>query len=247
MPPKYNRGGGGNNNNNNSGGGGGGGMHGNYTQPLNRRQEHVPQNNIYAQQVPQGVPLAAAPQQQIPQQGSSPCGDSFGMLGLVSDIKTDTVEAQNKQFLVRGFDLGQLGLNLVDTSHLFPTFASPWHDTPSLLVPEFKVPTCYKVEVGRITYNTFQKFSIATCFYVFYSMPKDLLQVAAAKELVTRGYFFHIVQKQWVKLEDGAWKTFNPEKWEHEPLVGIPREEDLMRTVPTASAPAAGQPASATA
>lgn len=229
MPPKYGG----------RGGGGGGGMHNSsYTQPANRRMEHGAQNNNYTSQ----GPSMAAPQQQqqqqqqIPQQGSSPCGDSFGMLGLVGDIKGDTVEAQNKTFLVRGFDLGQLGLNLVDTSHLFPTFASPWHDTPTLLVPEFRVPACYKVEVGRITYNTFQKFSIATCFYVFYSMPKDLLQVAAAKELVTRGYFFHIVSKQWVKLEEGVWKTFNPEKWEHEPFNGVPREEDLMRTVPTASA-----------
>lgn len=210
-------------------------------------QQQQQQQILQQQQQLAAQQQAAAAVAQQPQQGTSPCGDSFGLLGLIND-KGDTQELQNKFSLIRGFDLAHLGLNLVEPSPLYPTFAAPWNDAATLVIPEYRVPACYKVEVGRITYNTFQKFSEPTCFYVFYSMPKDLLQVAAAKELINRGYVYHTVLKVWIKPDNenkGGWLAFNPEKWATEPLPTIVREEDIMRTVPTTGAQAGHQTASA--
>jgi CCR4-NOT transcription complex subunit 2 len=44
------------------------------------------------------------------------------------------------------------------------------------------------------------KFQIETIFYLFYSMPKDLLQACAAQELYRREWRYHGELRLWLKM-----------------------------------------------
>jgi CCR4-NOT transcription complex subunit 2 len=44
------------------------------------------------------------------------------------------------------------------------------------------------------------KFQLETLFYMFYNMPKDLLQAFAAQELYRRDWKFHVELKIWLKI-----------------------------------------------
>ena len=44
------------------------------------------------------------------------------------------------------------------------------------------------------------KFLMETLFYVFYSMPKDLLQACAAQELYRRDWRYHSELRLWMKM-----------------------------------------------
>ncbi len=43
------------------------------------------------------------------------------------------------------------------------------------------------------------KFQLETLFYIFYAMPRDLLQAFAAQELYTREWRYHMELKLWFK------------------------------------------------
>jgi hypothetical protein len=75
----------------------------------------------------------------------------------------------------------------------------------------------------------FQRFHLETLFYIFYSMPADVLQLAAAQELYNRDWRFHKEKKLWftrapgveptiktATYEKGAYLVFDPEKWTKE-------------------------------
>jgi len=87
---------------------------------------------------------------------------------------------------------------------LYSTFASPWNETPARKEPEYKIPSCYYLQTtvasptGKIS-----TFSDETLFYIFYFLPKEALQDAAAQELYNRGWRFH--------KEIMAWLTRDPQ------------------------------------
>ena len=43
------------------------------------------------------------------------------------------------------------------------------------------------------------KFQLETLFYIFYALPKDVLQAYAAQELYTRDWRYHVESKVWFK------------------------------------------------
>lgn len=43
------------------------------------------------------------------------------------------------------------------------------------------------------------KFQLETLFYIFYALPKDVLQAYSAQELYTREWRFHVESKLWFK------------------------------------------------
>ena len=43
----------------------------------------------------------------------------------------------------------------------------------------------------------FAKFALGTLFYIFYTFPRDILQVLASQELYNRHWKFHIESKVW--------------------------------------------------
>eukprot|EP01060_Flectonema_neradi_P004169 TRINITY_DN12734_c0_g2_i2.p1 TRINITY_DN12734_c0_g2~~TRINITY_DN12734_c0_g2_i2.p1 ORF type:complete len:127 (+),score=27.20 TRINITY_DN12734_c0_g2_i2:409-789(+) len=73
----------------------------------------------------------------------------------------------------------------------------------------------------------FQRFHLETLFYIFYSMPRDVLQLAAAQELYNREWRFHKTHKLWfmreaqpsvkqATYERGNYYVFEPQKWKKE-------------------------------
>jgi hypothetical protein len=66
---------------------------------------------------------------------------------------------------------------------LYSTFAYPCIDVPVRREPDYVLPYCYYMQPPALKTSHLAKFQLETLFYIFYNMPKDTLQVYAAKEL----------------------------------------------------------------
>ena len=72
-------------------------------------------------------------------------------------------------------------------------FHSPWQDlsrqqTMPDFDPKYDLPACYRMSAPPSAQSKMSKFSDETLFYIFYAMPQDVLQDAAAYELYTNSY-----------------------------------------------------------
>ncbi|GAM19605.1 hypothetical protein SAMD00019534_027800 [Acytostelium subglobosum LB1] len=147
----------------------------------------------------------------------------YGLLGLLSTIKTQDVDVST---LTIGIDLTCLGLNLNSASDLSIQFGSPWYDVPVPRKPEYYLPTCYSTPGLESPSFKMSLFTIETLFYIFYSMPKDILQICAALELYHRDWKYHRDGKVWLKkdndsestvtnqYEAGTFALFDANQWE---------------------------------
>lgn len=135
--------------------------------------------------------------QQQTQQGISSMNASDGKYGLMGLRNVIKMTDQDLNVLALGFDLTTLGLNLNSPEYLYSSFASPWSDRPSHIVPEFKIPSCYMRAPIPLKEWQIKKFKEETLFYIFYSMPRDQLQFIAARELISRNWLYHKEQKIW--------------------------------------------------
>ena len=125
--------------------------------------------------------------------------DVWGIKGLLGIIK---IEDSDRSKLALGVDLTTLGLNMNQPEYLnprkyraydsvrplFPMFHSPWQDLSrqqSLpdFDPKYDLPACYRMSAPPSAQSKMTKFSDETLFYIFYAMPQDVLQDAAAYEL----------------------------------------------------------------
>eukprot|EP01006_Ploeotia_vitrea_P040587 TRINITY_DN66436_c2_g1_i1.p1 TRINITY_DN66436_c2_g1~~TRINITY_DN66436_c2_g1_i1.p1 ORF type:complete len:434 (+),score=72.04 TRINITY_DN66436_c2_g1_i1:25-1302(+) len=179
------------------------------------------------QQQQQQIP--AQPQGSAHQQPVNPSqlhGDRFGLTGLLSVIRMTDADLNA---LALGFDLTTLGLNLNSPDYVYTTFCSPWSDTPVRVQPEYKIPQCYFMNPPHLRFQMFQRFQLETLFYIFYSMPCDVLQLAAAQELYNREWRYHKEKQLWftrtpgvepsVKtptFEKGSYLVFHPDTWTKE-------------------------------
>jgi CCR4-NOT transcription complex subunit 2 len=166
----------------------------------------------------------AAQQGASGRRGYSIVNDTFGMLGLHNTLQASDSDP-GMILMTRGFDLHTLGLPLAQQEPFHPTFSSPWSDAQVKVQPDYKLPQCYFVNPPHLKFAMFQKFNLHTLFYVFYSMPRDVLQLAAAQELHNREWWFHKGEKLWMsrvpdsehmktkELEKGSYNFFNPTKW----------------------------------
>ncbi|KAH0543439.1 hypothetical protein FGG08_002204 [Glutinoglossum americanum] len=155
--------------------------------------------------------------------------ERFGLTGLLGMIRN---ESQDLGMLAVGQDLTQLGLNLnqPDNSPLYQTFGSPWEETSSKPVePDFSLPSCYAVHNIHPLQQKVGSFSDETLFYIFYTMPRDIMQEVVASELTNRNWRYHKLQKQWLTKDDdsqpvrisqteerGFYIFFDPETWRRE-------------------------------
>jgi CCR4-NOT transcription complex subunit 2 len=155
--------------------------------------------------------------------GASATNDQFGMMGF------NQADAQSQ--IYRPVDLNSLGIAVSSPDQLHLAFGSPWQDVAThRLQPEFRIPDCYYVTAPVIKYTLFQKLHLETLFYIFYSMPRDVLQVAAARELNSRDWRYHKSQQQWLTrvpglepkpvpgypkgaAERGSFQVWSVEKW----------------------------------
>ncbi|KZF25389.1 hypothetical protein L228DRAFT_244216 [Xylona heveae TC161] len=153
--------------------------------------------------------------------------DRYGLPGLLGMIRH---ESEDLASLTVGQDLTALGLDLnqPDNNPLYHTFASPFAEAGSRPIePEFTVPACYSVQNVHPLQSKVTSFSDETLFYIFYSMPKDIMQEVAAGELTNRNWRYHKEQKQWLTKdmnyepvplgpneERGFYIFFDPNTWQ---------------------------------
>lgn len=124
---------------------------------------------------------------------------SYGLMGLLNVIR---VTYPDLNMLAQGTDLTTLGLSLNTAELLYPTFAYPLSETPTKREAEFVLPYCYYMQSPSLKTSHMSKFQLETLFYIFYNMPKDTLQVLAAKELSARGWSYHKELKIWLTRLD---------------------------------------------
>ena len=67
----------------------------------------------------------------------------------------------------------------------------------SLSLSLFLSPSLFSLSPDHLT-----KFQMETLFYLFYSMPKDLLQACAAQELYRREWRYHGELRLWLKMRN---------------------------------------------
>jgi len=177
---------------------------------------------------PQQPPPPKQPQPPTNSSGQQQEPDPYGLLGLLKVLKmTD----RDLNMLASGTDLTTLGLNLSSPDVLYLTFASPFSDTPLKREPEYQIPSCYYIRPSLPPpTDKMSLFSDETLFYIFYSMPRDALQVAAAAELQARDWTYHTEQKLWFQRspgttahiktlthEQGSYVYFDVQHWEKRP------------------------------
>jgi CCR4-NOT transcription complex subunit 2 len=128
--------------------------------------------------------------------------DRFGLLGLLSVIRMTDPDLNT---LALGTDLTTLGLNLNSSDSLYSAFISPFADIPQKREPEYYLPPCYYMQPPmQPPSSKLSLFSEETLFYIFYSLPRDALQVAAAQELYNRDWRFHKELKLWFMRAPGT-------------------------------------------
>lgn len=120
----------------------------------------------------------------------------FGLLGILPVIRAPTKET------------GPLAYG-VELTHLFPTisspepvhssFAGPWATAPIKREPDFQIPQAYLVSPPPKIADKIDLFSDDTLFYIFYTMPKDIMQLSAARTLAKRDWLYHKELKMWLK------------------------------------------------
>ena len=155
--------------------------------------------------------------------------DQFGMVGLLTFIRAAETDP-NLVSLALGQDLTALGLNLNSPDNLYPTFGGPWADTPCRpqdidfhVPPEYLVNASIREKLPPIRPNRYKDDLL---FYLFYTNPGDVLQIAAAAELYNREWRYHMEEKVWITqapgmqvqektstYERGTYYYFDPQNW----------------------------------
>mmetsp|Transcript_32984 Transcript_32984/g.48375 ORF Transcript_32984/g.48375 Transcript_32984/m.48375 type:complete len:433 (+) Transcript_32984:65-1363(+) len=157
-----------------------------------------------------GAPSASLSQQRTPTSasttstvggGGSALSGDYGLLGLLGVIRMSDAD---RNALALGSDLTLLGLNLNSSEHLYSTFASPWSDSPTTREPQYQLPMCYYMQPPALKTGHLSKFQLETLFYIFYALPKDVLQAYAAQELYSREWRYHVDLKLWFKRASPA-------------------------------------------
>ncbi|KAJ2848242.1 transcriptional regulator [Coemansia brasiliensis] len=150
-------------------------------------------------------------------QQSITSADRFGMLGILTANDY-------------GFDVSKFGLSLPSSGALYPTFGSPWVDqsqTYGLVEPDFKLPDCYTASHPAPAITKIPSLMDETLFYIFYTMPRSELQLAAAEELYRRQWRYHKELRLWLtkdpetqptartpRGEQGIFIFFDPSVWQ---------------------------------
>eukprot|EP00916_Digyalum_oweni_P025544 GHVL01042058.1.p1 GENE.GHVL01042058.1~~GHVL01042058.1.p1 ORF type:complete len:332 (+),score=69.65 GHVL01042058.1:552-1547(+) len=122
--------------------------------------------------------------------------EHFGLLGILKVIR---MTEPDLNMLALGMDLTTLGLNLhsPDSRAIHSTFRSPWSSEPCAPEPEYFLPPIFYAHPNQLKSSHLTKFISSILFYMFYTMPKDVLQAHAAAELYKRGWKYVPDRKEW--------------------------------------------------
>ncbi|KAG2375100.1 hypothetical protein C9374_010104 [Naegleria lovaniensis] len=177
-------------------------------------------------------------QQQQMQQRQITADDKYSLFGMTSIFKA---KDSDLAVLALGLDLTSLGLNLNASEQIYHHFASPFSDVqPPGMIPDYRVPDCYKLHMPLHEFHI-EKFSDETLLYMFYAMPRDVLQLVAARELTKRGWKYHKPTQLWfirdvsvndfVQTPDGEKGTyfyFDVQTWTRKRKAGVILSYDML-------------------
>jgi len=110
---------------------------------------------------------------------------------------SDKPAAREPHYQVREL-IGECGFSLL--SILCSTIAG--HVLVCVVMVDFvmcQLPMCYYMQPPALKTGHLSKFQLETLFYIFYALPKDVLQAYAAQELYTREWRYHTESKVWFK------------------------------------------------
>ncbi|KAA8650621.1 uncharacterized protein ATNIH1004_003308 [Aspergillus tanneri] len=167
--------------------------------------------------------------------------DKFGLAGLLRMIHSDSPDVAS---LAVGQDLMTLGLDLNQPEPLHTSFASPFvaSMTGVPLEQDFALPSCYNVANIQPLQSRIPSFSDETLFYIFYSMPRDVMQEVVAEELMGRKWRYHKIERCWLTRDEtypgpvdvergvserGVYLLWDPASWKKIRREFILRYEDL--------------------
>ena len=155
---------------------------------------------------------------------------NYGLLGLLSVTKLTDPDIIA---LSLGSDLSSFGLDLNSQDVLYPSFDSPFGDSKNSKELSSSLPACYNITPPVLKQSHLTRFIVETLFYIFYNMPRDQIQVFAAKELYlfsffsfqyryNRGWKYHKQTQSWFKSEsvNGAapLTVFDLQAWKMRPF-----------------------------
>jgi CCR4-NOT transcription complex subunit 2 len=128
----------------------------------------------------------------------------YSLLGLLSVIR---MADPDRNQLALGTDLTTLGLNLNAPDSLYKSFVSPFRGAGSggSSGKDVRLPQCYYMQPPmKPAHTKIGSFSDDVLFYMFYSMPRDALQLHAASELYKREWRYHTELQLWFKRVPGV-------------------------------------------
>ncbi|KAJ6248172.1 ccr4-not transcription complex subunit 2 [Anaeramoeba flamelloides] len=142
-------------------------------------------------------------------------------------LKTMKMSDSNLNTLMFGIDLQTLDLDLNTSDTLYSHFDSPWGSKDYQENVDFEIPEYYTLNPPPVlTLDQISHFSDMLLLYIFYSSPRDALQIAATEQLIYRGWMYHKELSIWL-IQDPETKQnekeiqnpstflfFNPDNWE---------------------------------
>jgi CCR4-NOT transcription complex subunit 2 len=126
--------------------------------------------------------------------------DKFGFAGLMAKFQ-DPVP---RQWII-GQDLSALDTRINSSEPMYQSWTTPFtpNSPPSRpLESDYTIPDCYNVANVTPLRERISGFTEETLFYIFYSMPRDLMQVLVAEELIGRRWRYHKGEKQWLTRDE---------------------------------------------
>ncbi|KAG2174328.1 hypothetical protein INT43_004351 [Umbelopsis isabellina] len=125
-----------------------------------------------------------------------------GLLAITSNYATDDL-----LMMTLGHDPANLGLDLDSPDLLSERLCSPWDEQehPDVLVA--RMPADYRAITSpspNLLSGQLGNLSNETLFYMFYSLPGDMIQNVAAMELYQRNWRYHIDLGSWITMQDGS-------------------------------------------
>ncbi|GAB0088112.1 Regulator of gene activity [Sergentomyia squamirostris] len=160
---------------------------------------------------------------------ASMVNNQFGMVGLLTFIRAAESDPSLVS-LAMGQDLTTLGLNLNSPENLYPAFGGPFSDQPCRPQDiDFHVPPEYLVNMSirdKLAQPVLKKYKDDLLFFLFYTNVGDVMQLAAAAELHSRDWRYHIEEKVWISrlpgmnhydkngtTERGTYYYFDAQNW----------------------------------
>lgn len=70
------------------------------------------------------------------------------------------------------------------------------------LEQDFSLPACYNVANIQPLQSRIPGFSDETLFFIFYSMPRDIMQELVAEELMGRKWRYHKLERCWLTRDE---------------------------------------------